>query len=329
MAGIFTRDENDSSGDHGQKVSKTAHISDFFVRNDKENTEELEKALDRFLEIIFGVTIHTPNADESGMFTAMAAAQRSACLSRQVGAAIFSSDGELLGIGWNDVPRAGGGLYGDQDKSSDHRCFKWRGGFCHNDSNKNALYEKIFERLDNDLFSELQKSDNLKVEIKSEQVEKAIRETPVRSLIEYSRSIHAEMEAILSVARSGKVGLPGSKLYTTTYPCHSCARHIVASGISEVFYVEPYSKSLALELHGDAISLQREEGKVAFLQYEGVGPRVAMKLFQAHEERKDGGKARLLSKKTAVPVLPPPIDGFTTHEKKVTEKLKKLEDHQK
>lgn len=39
----------------------------------------------------------------------------------------------------------------------------------------------------------------------------------------------------------------------TTFPCHYCARHIVAAGIYEVQYIEPYPKSKALQLHADAI----------------------------------------------------------------------------
>jgi deoxycytidylate deaminase len=150
--------------------------------------------------------------------------------------------------------------------------------------------------------------------------------TPVRDLIEYSRSIHAEMEAILTAARAGKAGIVGGTLYTTTFPCHNCARHIVAAGVSKVFYVEPYAKSLALELHGDSISLlDTDKNTCAFLQYEGVGPNSILKLFHHGFERKHEGRALALDKKLAKPVLPPPMDGFTTHEKRVMMHLEKVE----
>lgn len=150
--------------------------------------------------------------------------------------------------------------------------------------------------------------------------------TPVKDLIEYSRSIHAEMEAIVSAARSGKPGIVGGTLYTTTFPCHNCARHIVAAGISKVYYVEPYAKSLALELHSDSIGVvEGEKGKCAFLQYEGIGPDSVLKLFHHGIERKQGGKAVTQEKKFAHPVLPPPMDGFTTHEKRVIRRLASAE----
>lgn len=318
LSGIFTRDENDREGDHGQKVSKTAYLSDFFIRNDGQNDVRLRTVIDRFLELIFNISVHTPTSDEAGMYAAVSAASKSACLSRQVGAAIYSKTGELLSVGWNDVPRANGGLYSSNDGESDHRCFQWGGKVCHNDQRKEVLYDKIFEKLS--VAGLL--ADNVEKHALREQLIK----TPVKDLIEYSRSIHAEMEAIVAAARGGKHGIVGGSLYTTTFPCHNCARHIVAAGISKVFYVEPYAKSLALHLHSDSISVTGDEGtKCAFLQYEGVGPDSVLKLFHHGVERKKDGKAITADKKSAHPVLPPPMDGFTTHEKKVIRYLQNVE----
>lgn len=318
LVGIFTRDENDREGDHGQKVSKTAYLSDFFIRNDGQNDARLKSVIDRFLEVIFNISVHTPTTDEAGMYAAVSAASKSACLSRQVGASIYSAGGELLGVGWNDVPRGMGGLYSANDEDDDHRCFKWGGKVCHNDRKKEELYEKIFDRLS----SEGLLAEHADLSLLRTQLVK----TPVKDLIEYSRSIHAEMEAIVSAGRSGKPGIVGGTLYTTTFPCHNCARHIVAAGISKVYYVEPYAKSLALELHSDSITVTSGAGdKCAFLQYEGVGPDSVLKLFHHGVERKKNGRAITNEKKTAQPILPPPMDGFTTHEKRVILRLASVE----
>jgi deoxycytidylate deaminase len=293
-------------------------------RNDKENDENLKKVINRFLEILFNIGVHTPSKDEAGMYSAVAAANKSACMSRQVGASIYSGRGELVSIGWNDVPKAAGGLYEYEDGSDDKRCFKWKGKICHNDDKKEALYTHVYDAL----------KGLLAEHVTANQIRTALTKTPIRNLIEYSRSIHAEMEAIVSAARTGKVGIVGGSLYTTTFPCHNCARHIVAAGIENVYYIEPYSKSLALELHSDSISTklgipatQNREGRkmVSFLQYEGVGPESMLKLFQNGVERKVGGKLIEGSKKTASPVTETPIDGFTTHEILVISRLTKSE----
>jgi deoxycytidylate deaminase len=121
----------------------------------------------------------------------------------------------------------------------------------------------------------LQDETALNKDVSAEKIEKYLATTDIRNLIEYCRSVHAEMDALLSVARTGRNGLKGATMYVTTFPCHNCARHIVASGISKVIYIEPYPKSLALELHNDTISTdERDFGKrVVCLQYQGFAPK--------------------------------------------------------
>ena len=178
LSGIFTRDENDQEGDHGQKVSRTAYLSDFFVRNDKQNDDKLNSVVDRFLEVIFNISVHTPTTEEAGMYAAVSAASKSACLSRQVGAAVYSANDELLSVGWNDVPKGQGGLYSANDGDGDHRCFKWGGKVCHNDRKKEDLYSKIFEQLS---------SQQLLAEgVEMEGLRSQLIKTPVKDLIEYS-----------------------------------------------------------------------------------------------------------------------------------------------
>lgn len=309
--------------DHGQKVRDVFYQADLFIRNDKENLKQLERALDRFIEILFGSPVHTPTIEESSMHLAYSEAAKSACISRQVGAAIVSPSGELIGLGRNDVPAYGGGLYFEDENGGDHRCHAWQDKRCQNDKKKENLYQQIFQRLKNGKF--LAKSATL------EKVTKELAATDVKSLIEYSRAVHAEMDAIISVARTHKAGLLDSTLYSTTFPCHSCARHIVASGIKQVLFIEPYPKSLATELHSDAIS--ENEGdkgkKVLFLQYSGIGPKNILKLFKLSNtgltRKGDGGKLRFFDKMVAAPVVAVSLDDYSTHEKLVIAELEENE----
>ena len=64
----------------------------------------------------------------------------------------------------------------------------------------------------------------------------------IDEVTEYGRIVHAELGALAAAARSGLSVVDGT-LYCTTFPCHNCAKHIVASGIVRVVYVEPYPKS--------------------------------------------------------------------------------------
>lgn len=319
LSAIIQRDYKEEE-DHGQKVRDVFYQADFFVRNDQENKIRLEKSLDRYLEIVFGSPVHTPTLDESSMYAAYAEAAKSACLSRQVGAAIVSQKGELIGLGRNDVPQFGGGLYTEDAGESDHRCHAWQDRRCHNDKRKDVLYQQIFEKL--------KKESLLTDGARLEKVTEALKATDVKQLIEYSRAVHAEMDAITSVARTHKAGILGGTLYSTTFPCHSCARHIVASGIHKVLFIEPYPKSLATELHSDAVSESEGDAgeKILFLQFSGIAPKNILKLFNAGLTRKDSdGKLKPFDKKTASPVVKVSLDDYSTHEKWVIAELEENE----
>lgn len=315
---IFNIDEEEGVK-HGQKVRDTIEMADFFIRNDGANTSRLDRVIGRYLDLIFGIEVSTPTRDEAAMYTAVSAASSSACLSRQVGAAIYSATGELLGKGSNDVPKKGGGLYCVEDADGDNRCYKYGGKICHNDDRKKNLYQAVITNLVDD--GHMKKPKDYAAVVTS------LKKTDIKGLIEYSRAVHAEMDAIISVARAGKSGILGSTLYCTTFPCHSCARHIVASGISRVVYIEPYPKSLATVLHKDAISVRENDNgsHVVFLQYEGVAPKNMIRLFKQHGDRKSDGKAIEREREASAPVSRSPLDGFATREQIVVHRVASAE----
>lgn len=218
----------------------------------------------------------SPSQDETGMFTASSAALRSACLSRQVGAAIMDDNCNILSTGCNDVPAAGGGLYSCESKS-DKRCYNNDG--CHSDMHKDLVRREIE--------AVIALSDPLRAAELAKQIMKTKK---IKSLIEYSRAIHAEMDAITTMARLANSSTVGKTLYCTTYPCHNCARHIVAAGLKRVVYIEPYAKSLAEDLHGDSIAHADSTDKlkkVIFENFEGTAPGRYTKFFGYSRPRKD------------------------------------------
>jgi deoxycytidylate deaminase len=113
------------------------------------------------------------------------------------------------------------------------------------------------------------------------------------------------MEALLACARTGRTPR-GATLYSTTFPCHNCCRHIIAAGLKRVVYIEPYPKSRAPNLHGDAISIDEDDpSKVPFQPFLGVGPRRYFDLFSLKLStgqaltRKQDGKLKPWSRETA------------------------------
>jgi deoxycytidylate deaminase len=104
---------------------------------------------------------------------------------------------------------------------------------------------------------------------------------------EFGRSVHAEMEAILAAGRLG-VSARSSTLFSTTFPCHNCAKHIINAGIGRVVYIEPYPKSHARSLHNDSICFSVDENnsedKVRFEPFIGIAPRNYWSLFSHQNE---------------------------------------------
>jgi deoxycytidylate deaminase len=313
------RAESDASG---QQLEKTLKLADYFVRNSSDNTRELSNPVARFVGLIHGDPKTTPTMLERGMHAAYSASLRSACLSRQVGAAILDSNGVLVSTGCNDVPRSGGGLY-EEDGSQDQRCVFREGGVCFNDKHKDRLRDEI---------EKLLKDGGVVPALASSLAQKIRGTTRLKDLIEFSRAVHAEMDALISAARRGGGPVQDCILFTTTYPCHNCARHIVAAGIKAVYFVEPYGKSLASELHSDAIDHAADshvgaggrDGKVAFLHFEGVAPARFSALFFSLDSRKDaGGRLKAGVSTIADKRAPELLDNYRQLEAKISQRLEK------
>lgn len=309
VASMIERDQSEEN-DNGQQLIKTIHLSDFLINNTHNNITNAENELERILKIIFGTNI-SPTKAEFAMYVAYSAALKSSCLSRQVGAAIVSNNGDIISTGCNDVPKAGGGLYSYEDQGDDCRCLNMWDGACSNESGKKEIEEQIKKIL----------LEN-KVETGVALAANIVKNTKIKGLTEYSRAVHAEMDAIVAAARNQGVAVMGADMYVTTFPCHNCARHIVAAGLKRVFYIEPYEKSLALKLHNDAITTDDKiTNKVIFIPFQGVAPRQYQNLFSIHSDRKKNGKSCKIDIKIAKPINEMFTDRYFDYESKVVKSL--------
>ena len=266
---LIERDENEIEG-HGQHTRDTFHLSDFFVHLDSDS-DQLKKSLWRILDLMFCRPYITPNFDEYAMFMAFASALRSADLSRQIGA-VIAHNNEILATGANDCPKAGGGLYWPVYNQSTHEYIDTKDGRDYKrgcDSNKKEQQNMI-----EGILNDIEDLNDRKT------VEKALWKSQIKDITEYGRPVHAEMEALLFCARN-TVYTRGATLYTTTFPCHNCAKHIIAAGIKKVVYVEPYPKSKAFKFHNDAITTEEKPNSdmIAFVPFVGIGPRKFFDLF--------------------------------------------------
>ncbi|MBX3608305.1 MAG: hypothetical protein KF871_00300 [Hydrogenophaga sp.] len=321
IAMLMDRDSGEERDD-GQTVQETFPQCDFFLRMDTNTETQLRARVERFLHLVLGTQVITPTRAETAMYAAASAASNSACLSRQVGAAVTDQEGEVLAIGWNDVPRAFGDLYvsevaragGTGSAGEDLRCWNF-GGKCYNDEEKDLLAGHVVDAL----------GDLVTAGHRQAALDRVKGNRKLRGLIEFSRSIHAEMHAILTALRQKGDRVRGGKLFVTTYPCHSCARHIIAAGITEVYYIEPYKKSLAIRLHGDAMTESEEASdKVRLLPYDGVAPTRFLSLFKMKpDSRKRNGKVIRLAPDQGTPKAEKSLEALPALEALVVESLRR------
>ena len=269
--------DEDEKVKHGQKTRDTFHLSDFYLNLGK-NNDQVKNTLERFLELIFGHPYKNPTFDEFAMYMAFSSSVRSSDLSRQVGA-VIAQDNQIIATGANEVPCSKGGHYWAQLNEDTGEVYDVIGGkdYTRNEDSNKTQQNEIIENLKNSISNIEGIEESVLLEI-SEKLE----ESQIKDLTEYGRVVHAEMQAILSCAKEG-ISCSNATLYCTTFPCHNCAKHLIASGIMRVVYVEPYPKSKALEFHNEAISTDNKEAKekqlVLFEPFIGVGARRFLDLF--------------------------------------------------
>lgn len=303
-------------------IGRTFEHGDLFV--DIQAPDQTRSQIARFVELIFGHPFHTPTPDEIGMADAFSAALQSGNLARQVGAAICTEDGDLVTTGTNDVPRPMGGVYRSTDVP-DNRDWNRSAGWGRDpsDSTRRHILTDLLKRMIADpvwlvsldkhigaqsdeapgaskgageTLSDLLRTEDARLRFQERNcldeltdaliASPVIRDSQFFDVIEYGRTLHAEMDAITSAARKG-IPVKGSTLYCTTFPCHECARLIISSGIRRVIYIEPYLKSRVAELYESEVrftSLAHSRtkpvlDKVDFVPYVGISPRRFQELF--------------------------------------------------
>lgn len=299
---LIKEDERRDATKLSQDVLNTFPKADFFVTND-----DIEVHIKRFIGLLFGEPFTTPTVDEYAMFIAKAASLRSCDLSRQVGAVITEKAGAIISSGYNDVPYPTGGVWYEGREGEDNRDH-----VVEYDPNSSEIANILLE-----LVRAFRKAQLIQLshdEMDDDAIVQSLLhgewktytiDARIRNLIEFGRVVHAEMHAISEAAKLGR-SVAGGTLYCTTFPCHICARHIIASGVREVVYIEPYPKSLTKSLYEREISTDDSLGvlpePVLFRPFQGVSPVLFQRMFSFRPRKSEWGTVVKFNHSTAVPV---------------------------
>lgn len=301
---LVAQDAKESLDKHGQNVRDAYPLGDVFI--DTTSRAACETTVRRFINLLFGNNEVTPSHDEYGMYMAKSASLRSSDLSRQVGAAVFRPSGEVVALGCNEVPKAGGGTYWSGEPH-DRRDFVE--GYDPNEFRKTEVLVDILDRLKkgghlSEFLLAKEDANEIGKILMEERSEHSVSDSKIMDLLEFGRIIHAEMSTICDASRKG-VPVEGATMYCTTFPCHICAKHIVAAGIDRVVYLEPYPKSYASDLHRDSIVVDPDglTDKVSFEAFIGVAPFRYRDLFEKGRRKYSGGFAQKWNKGIRQPMI--------------------------
>lgn len=197
----------------------------------------------KYASLILHPGLITPSAEERCMVVAYTAKFNSSCLSRQVGAVITNQYHAIRTIGWNDVPygQVPCGLRGLDE-------------VCGVDGKKKCVYsefegesihtykdDKTFQQHVADDFPKLAKQY---VELKGLPMPYCFKTLHNRYEGKenqvFTRSLHAEENAILQMAKYGGEALMNGVIYVTASPCELCAKKLYQIGVRKIIYIDPY-----------------------------------------------------------------------------------------
>jgi cytidine deaminase len=278
---LIDRDEFEAEIARGQNVRDTFPLGDIFL--DANDAAGIESAVQRAIGIAFGHPFETPTRAELGMQFARSAALRSADLSRQVGYAALSDDGQVIAVGANEVAKPGGGFYWPA-ADDDQRDFR----FADREQNAAMKLDILADLLDKLKPKYLKETADLTAAGLAT-IATDLKNSSFMAITEYGRAVHAEMAVVTDAARRG-VSIAGSTMYGTTFPCHNCAKHIVAAGVREVVYIEPYPKSQVSRLFRDSISTERDaKGRIPFSPFVGIAPHRFSDFFEMPDRKRSDG----------------------------------------
>jgi deoxycytidylate deaminase len=248
------RDSNEETP-FGQQVQLCIDRADIIIDNSTHVTLAAfkDKVL-RFVDLAAGEKPRSATNSEILMNMAFAASHSSKCLKRHVGAVVVDTDGNVVGVGYNENPLGTNPCVEEPEYS--YQCYR--------DIVRNAHFGRLAERkvlcpVCGKPLVAIQGPPWRCQSCKDQEVKTNLEMYffPERAM-SWCTAVHAEVWAILSAGGRCR----GGTLYSTTFPCFQCAEKITQVGIKEIVFTEPYP---------DPYSKQRLDlAGITLTQFEGV-----------------------------------------------------------
>lgn len=225
------------------------HLSYNSDTEDNNSFKSLAEQWMKFYSLIVRPGLITPSSDERCMSVAYVAKFNSGCISRKVGCSIVDKEYTVQSIGWNDPP------------STQLPCQMRYADELYSEDN-----DEIIKDVKDKIYSKYELTGNIKNTGKTfvSCLRDNVNNQTVGSLsnlgLRYSycfrsqynkftgtkdqvntRSLHAEENTMLRLAKSGGNGLKDGIMYVTASPCVLCSKKAFQIGIREIVYLDPYT----------------------------------------------------------------------------------------
>lgn len=223
-------------------IDKCIELSDIHLTHDGTadgKNRDLISQIFRYIALILHPGLIPPSPYERIMQIAYTAKLNSGCLSRQVGAAVTNDYFSVMSVGWNtsaegQTPctlRSLYDLYAKEDEDAYSTYEKEDEEFTKYIKDLKYAYDQVPDK-DNRL-------SGLSVSFCFKDIHNQVREKQLYNQV-HTRSLHAEENAFLQLAKYGSVGVKGGKLFTTASCCELCAKKAYQLGIKEIYYIDAY-----------------------------------------------------------------------------------------
>lgn len=223
-------------------IDKCIELSDIHLTHDGTEISKNRNLINQiftYISLILHPGLVPPSPLERIMQVAFTAKLNSGCLSRQVGAAVTNKYYSVQAIGWNTVAEGQTpcslrnlyDLYNQEDMSAYSTYEK-------DDKRFSDYIRRTFNAYDK--VSATSKLKGLTLAYCFKDIHTTINAEKQKGNQVHTRSLHAEENAFLQLAKYGSQGIKGGKLFTTASCCELCAKKAYQLGIKEIYYIDSY-----------------------------------------------------------------------------------------
>lgn len=224
-----------------QDIDKCVELSDIHITHNgrpvSEN-DQLKKQLVQFISLIMHPGLVPPSPQERMMQIAYTAKLNSGCISRQVGAVISDEFFSIKAVGWNTVPEGQTPCslrdFEDLSNRSDLNAYS---PYELRDEKFRKEVEELRVRYEKSCWNTISKTQGIRLPYCFKDIHTVVSDEKNQV---HTRSLHAEENAFLQLAKYGSTGIKGGKLFTTASPCELCSKKAYQLGIKEIYYIDAY-----------------------------------------------------------------------------------------